>query len=90
MDIVMRHSDSVRIITDQGNNFIDVNGMEWEQGIRVDGYPHFHYIELREKEGHLSTFYFRNKRAKHGMDLGWWQDAEVVFARNDVRHARTK
>ena len=86
----MRHSDRVRITTDQGNNFIDVNGLEWEMGIRVDGYPHFHYIEIREKEGQIATFYFRNKRAKQDMILEWWQDAEVVFSRNNVHHSRTK
>ena len=84
----MRHNDKVRITTDQGNNFIDVNGLEWEMGMRVDGFPHFHYIEIREKEGQIATFYFRNKRTKQVMNLEWWQDAEVVFAKNLVRHSR--
>ncbi len=89
MDITIRSSDKVRVQTNCGANFIDINGMEHEQGIRVDAYPHFHYIEIREKGGCLSIFYFSNKRAKKDVNLGWWEDAAVIFSKNEVYHKAT-
>lgn len=41
------------------------------------------YLEVREKEGRIATFHFASKREKKYTDLGWWADAEVLFARNE-------
>jgi hypothetical protein len=86
MNIHMNQGDKARLSCYQGNNFIDVECLEHEQGLVVEAYPYFHYIEVREKERRIRTFYFRNKRAKKDMDLGWWADAEVVWSKNEVEH----
>jgi len=86
VELKLNHEDHIRVVTDRGNNFIDVSGMPYEHGIRVSAYPHFHYIEVREKAGQIATFYFRNKGVKKDTDLGWWQDADVVWSKNEVYH----
>jgi hypothetical protein len=84
MNIHMNYKDRVRLSCYQDSNFIDVECLGHEQGLAVDAYPYFHYIEVREKKGAIRTFYFRSKRAKREMDLGWWADAEVVWSKNEV------
>lgn len=86
MEVTLHQNDSFRVSTDMRNNFIDVSAMTYEAGIKVQSYPTFHYIEMREKDDQIATFYFKTKGIKKEVDLGWWQDAEVVFSRNKVRH----
>ena len=90
MDIALHQGDSFRVSTDMRNNFIDVQCLKYELGFQVNGYTSFHYIEVREKDGMVATFYFKNKGAKKEADMGRWSDAEVVFARNNVHHSRNK
>ncbi len=84
MNIQLHSKESLRISTNQNNNFIDVMGEQDEAALAVCIYPRFHYIEMREKEGHIKIFLFKNKGVKKYIDLGWWSDAEVVFAKNEV------
>ena len=84
MELKLNAQERMRISTDQGGNFIDVNCLKYESGIVVDSYPRFHYIEMRQKENQIRTFYFNNKSAKKLLNLGWWGDAEVIFAINNV------
>ena len=84
MEIKLNHNDSIRASTGQGSNIIDIRGMEWELGIQVNLYPHFHYIEMRKKEQMITVFLFKNKGVKKDIDLGWWKDADVIFALNEV------
>jgi hypothetical protein len=77
----------MRISTSQGNNFVEIYGMDNEIGLMVDFFPTFHYIEIREKNGSMKTFLFNKKSMKKEHDFGWWADAEVVFSRNNVVHS---
>jgi hypothetical protein len=86
MELRLHSVDEFRVSTMQGSNFIDVRGLPNEAGIQVNSYPHFHYIEVRRKMGQVATFHFKNKRWKKETDLGWWNDAEVVFSVNEVEH----
>lgn len=47
MRINISSEDKVRIEIDQGNNFVDVYGLEYELGIVVDLYFCFYYMEVR-------------------------------------------
>ena len=88
MEINLNQNDRFRVKTNRldncGENFIDINGLQWEAGIAVDMYPSFHYIEMRKKERGIRLFLFKNKGAKKDFDLGWWDDAEVIFALNEI------
>lgn len=44
------------------------------------------YIEIRKKENGVRVFIFNSKGEKKKADLGWWDDAEVIFALNEVLH----
>lgn len=89
MDIKLHSSDRFRISTNQGNNFIDINGLTFEAGIAIDLYSFCHYIELRKKEGFIRLFLWESKRHKHEIEEMpqyadvWWKDAEVIFSLND-------
>lgn len=85
MELKIHSTDRVRISTDQSKNYIDINGEDWEQAISVDLYDHLHYIELRKKEGLLRLYLFKNKGVKKEIDFGYFKDAEVVFALNNVK-----
>lgn len=75
----------LRIITGHSkNNWIDVESGEWEQALEVSFLASQQYLEIRKKEGQICSFYFESKRHKKYYDFGWWTDAEVVFANNDV------
>lgn len=84
MEIKLYQNDSIRASTDGGDNFIDIKGMYWQSGIQVSLYPSFHYIEMREKNRQVAVFLFKNKGIKKDIDLGWWDDAKVIFAMNKV------
>lgn len=85
MNLELSYDSRIRIQTDLGKNYIDVSGVQDQCGMAVDAYPFLHYIEIRKKNGYIRTFYFKNKGVKKDIDLGYWQDAEVIFALNEVR-----
>ena len=69
------------------NNWIDIASGEWEQALEVSFLTSQQYLEIRKKDGQICSFYFKRvKDTKKTMSFGWWTDAEVVFANNDVRH----
>jgi len=86
MEILVRANDKFRLSCDGGNNFIDIHGVNSEMGVLVNGYPRFHYIEIREKEGEIATFYLKKKSIKKDIDFGWWDDAEIIFTKNNVKY----
>jgi hypothetical protein len=86
MELKLTSVDRIQLSTYGGKNFVEVNGMVNEAGIQIIGCPTVHYIEVRKKAGQIATFYFNGKRWKKDTDLGWWADAEVVFALNNVIH----
>jgi hypothetical protein len=43
-------------------------------------------MEIRRKANQVKTFYFESKRHKKEFDFGYWEDAEVIFAFNEVIH----
>jgi len=90
MDLRLYHNSRIRIQTEQSKNFIDINGIQDECGIAIDAYPFLHYIEIRKKNGYVRTFYFKNKGIKKHIDLGYWEDAEVIFALNEVNNANAQ
>lgn len=90
MELKLYYNSRIRVITDLGNNFLDVNGLQDEVGFAIDAYPYMQYIEMRKKDGFVRTFYFKNKGVKKYIDLGYWEDAEVIFALNEVRQANAQ
>jgi len=85
MNLKLNSKDSLRITGDhKGNNFIDVGSVGYES-LAVDLFGHFHYIEIRKKEDKIRVFTFPKKSYKKECDFGWWEDAEVVYALNEVR-----
>ena len=87
MEIRLNSKQRVRVITGQSkNNFIDIKSGDWERALEVSFLTPNQYMEVRKKDNTICTFYFESKRHKKEYDFGWWKDAEVVFANNDVRH----
>jgi hypothetical protein len=84
METRIQAKDRVRVSTHSGDIFVDVSCVEWEQGLGISLHPFQNYLELRGKDSQLCVFCFRCKGDKKNADLGWWQDAEVVFSRNRV------
>ena len=87
MDIRLYSEQKFRVITGhKGNNFIDIKSGMCEQAIEVSFLVHQQYMEIRKKNGSICTYYFESKRHKRNHNFGWWEDAEVIFANNDVEH----
>lgn len=85
MDLRLRSKDRIRIVGDhEENNFIDVGGTDWDLAMTVDLYPAFHYIEIRKRDSSVRVFLFKKKGDKKEYDFGWYKDAEVIFALNEV------
>ena len=85
MELRLRNKESIRINSDhENNNFIDVSGTEFDVATTIDLYPSFHYIEMRKKNGLVRLFLFKKKGYKKDFDFGYYTDAEVVFALNEV------
>jgi len=77
----------LRVTTNQSrNNWLDIRSGESEQALEVSFLTSQQYLEIRKKDGQICSFYFESKRHKKYYDFGWWKDAEVIFANNDVRH----
>lgn len=68
------------------NNFIDINSHKHEIGMSIDFHPCKQYIEIRKKEGWCRQFFFEKKSQKKYFDFGYWEDAEVIFSLNEVKH----
>ena len=86
MELKLNYCDRLRISTDRGENFIDISGMDNENGINVIAYPIATYIEIRKKDGKIATFFFKSKRHKKEANFGFWEDAEIIFALNEVKY----
>lgn len=88
MNLKLQSNESLRINTGHaGNNFIDVCAEKDQIALTVQALASMQYMEIRKKGGIIKTFYFENKHAKKSFDFGWWEeDAEVIFANNEVKH----
>ena len=87
MDLRLENSEEVRITGDSKcANFIDVGSTGNEMAITVDAYTWRHYIEIRKKEGNVRMFLFKKKGYKKDYNFGYWENAEVIFALNEVNH----
>lgn len=85
MDLKIQNKDRLRIHCDyKENNFIDIEQVGYES-MCIDMFPRFHYIEIRRKEHMVRTFVFPKKSYKKECDFGWWEDAEVILAINEVK-----
>ena len=85
MQVRLYSEQKIRVTTGhKENNYIDVESGKWEQALEVSFFTSQQYLEIRKKDGQICSFYFESKRHKKDYDFGWWQDAEVVFANNDV------
>lgn len=85
MDIKLTPKERCRIHSSFScDNFIDITSEN--HIISLEAYPRNHYIEIRKKEGYTRMYFFKKKSYKEGYDFGYWDDAEVVFALNNVRH----
>ena len=84
MDIKLHTTDKIRIDGSYGSldNFIDITKPDYGS-IAINLYASFCYIELRKKGDRLKLFTFPKKSMKKDCDLGWWEDAEVVYAINE-------
>lgn len=84
MDLKLHATQQIRVKTGNENNFIDVDSGKDEICLGVSLHPSFHYIEIRKKGGHIKIFLFEKKGHKKYFDFGYWNDAEVVYANNEV------
>lgn len=91
MDVRLYSNQKVRIKTGhKENNFIDVESGKDELVLTTEFYPSFHYIEIREKNNFMKTFLFEKKGHKKHYDFGFWEDAKVIFSKNDVLNPENK
>ena len=85
--IQLYSKDRVRITSGyKKNNFIDVSGHDDELCMSVEFYPTMQYIEIRKKSNVCKQFLFKKKGDKKYFNFGYWEDAEVIFALNEVTH----
>lgn len=86
MELRLYSEQKIRIVTGyQKNNYVDIKSGKNEDSICINFLSTNQYMEVRKKDGMIATFYFERKSHKKFHDFGWWQDAEVIFANNDVR-----
>lgn len=91
MDLQLNAKDRVRLSTNNHKsgmaNFIDASCLEFELGLMVTNWSNtYQYIEVRKKWNQLAVFYFLKKSDKKNANLEGWEDAEVVFSINEVKH----
>ncbi|MCP4760786.1 MAG: hypothetical protein GY870_03325 [archaeon] len=85
MELKLHSEQHIRTSTDQSNNFIDVFSMKHETGLLVQLHPFIHYIEIREDlRGFVRMFLFKTKGEKKNYNFGKWEDAKVVYSKNEV------
>ena len=88
MQLKLYSKNSIRVTTGVSEpNFLDIKSLEWEGGLMVENWSDSkQYMEIREKNGQTAVFFFMRKSAKKDVDLGHWEDAEVIFSKNKVKH----
>lgn len=91
MELKLGNKESIRIITNQYSttteNFIDVKALPDQMGIEITNWSNnVQYTELRLKNNQLALLVYRKKGDKKYTDLGYWEDAEVVYSINEVKH----
>jgi hypothetical protein len=87
MELKLYSKDKIRLITgSSNNNFIDCVSEHQEAALTVSFLPSQTYMEIRKKANQVKIFYFENKKHKKEFDFGYWEDAEVIFALNEVVH----
>ena len=87
MEIRLFSQQNLRVTTNPNKrNWVDIRSGEWEQALEVSFLASQQYLEVRKKDGQICSFYFESKRHKKYYEFGWWKDAEVIFANNDVQH----
>lgn len=86
MDLRLYSKQSVRVKTHHSNlNFVDITSLDNEYALQVSNYStSMQYIEIRRKNNSVAMFLFRKKSDKKEVDFGWWADAEVIIAINEV------
>ena len=84
MDVRIRNDEQLQITSStNGDNFVRVQGFGYNSLV-IDLYAPFQYIEVRRKESNVRVFTFHKKSDKKECDFGWYEDAEVILAINDV------
>jgi len=87
MEIRLNNKESIRLTVDhERNNFIDVSCEDYEMAGGITLFPSMQYVEIRKKGGYIKIFTFKKKSHKKEIDFGYWKDAEVIFAINEVIH----
>ena len=87
MEVRLCSKQEIRVTTGASKtNWIDIASGEQEQSLEVSFFASQQYLEVRKKDGQICSFYFESKRHKKAYNFRWWEDAEVLFANNDVRH----
>lgn len=86
MDLKLNSSDTIRLVTGSGSkkNFIDCSSECQEMALTVSFLTSQCYMEIRRKSGQVKTFYFEHKTDINEFDFGYWNDAEVIFAFNEL------
>ena len=86
MELRIMGDDCLRVVADhKKDNFIDVRAFGYE-AMAIDLFPRFQYIEIRKKQDVVRVFTFLKKSYKKECVFGWWEDAEVILAINNVKH----
>jgi hypothetical protein len=89
MELKLYSTNDIRLVTgSSGDNWIDCASEDGEQALTVMCISRKQYIEIREKDGYVKTFYFESKGSKKYFDFKWWKDADVVYALNNVIHEK--
>jgi len=87
MELKLNSTDQIRLVTGfPKDNWIDVASEDGEQALTVMFISRKQYMEIRERDGYVKTFYFESKGSKKYFKFGWWEDASVIFALNNVEH----
>ncbi len=89
MNIKLNSNEQIRIETSYtriDNNFINITSLNDCIGLRITNWSNIRqYTEIRKKDNQIAMFIFKKKRDKKYANLGWWEDAEVVYSCNEVK-----
>tara|TARA_R110000803_G_scaffold95395_5_gene163382 strand:+ start:909 stop:1175 length:267 start_codon:yes stop_codon:yes gene_type:complete len=84
MEINLQDSDRLRLHADfKKENFVNISKFGYD-AMAIDLHTAFQYIEVRRKDGQVRMFSFKKKSDKKECDFGWWENAEVILAINEV------
>lgn len=84
MDLKLYTGDYVRVYAKDEDHFIDVLIAPEDNTVIVDLYPRFYLIEIREKDHQVRIFSFKTELDKLDYYYGWWEDAEIIYSKNEV------